>query len=137
MSAVFHFLQAQPFVALFSVLAAGMILGRPAIRGISLGSVVCIIFVGLLVSIGAREGLEHQVAVDDGDAPDCGLGGASMLGACRQIGGAERRVLRQGRLAWSCGQLQFGPVRRDRDNVLWSATPVEPLHFWSGQPSVA
>ena len=47
MSAIFHFLQAQPFVALFGVLAAGMILGKPAIRGISLGSVVCIIFVGL------------------------------------------------------------------------------------------
>jgi putative transport protein len=46
-----HFLQAQPFVALFGVLAAGMMLGRPAIRGISLGSVVCIMFVGLLLSV--------------------------------------------------------------------------------------
>jgi len=51
MEAFFHFLQAQPFVALFGVLALGMMLGRPAIGGISLGSVICIIFVGLLLSI--------------------------------------------------------------------------------------
>jgi putative transport protein len=30
-----------------------MILGRPAIRGISLGSVVCIVFIGILLSIGS------------------------------------------------------------------------------------
>jgi hypothetical protein len=29
MEAFFHFLQAQPFVALFGVLALGMMLGRP------------------------------------------------------------------------------------------------------------
>ncbi len=51
MEAFFQFLQAQPFVALFGVLALGMMLGRPAIGGISLGSVICIIFVGLLLSI--------------------------------------------------------------------------------------
>jgi putative transport protein len=53
MSAFFHFLQAQPFVALFGVLSLGMILGKPAIRGISLGSVVCIVFIGILLSIGS------------------------------------------------------------------------------------
>jgi putative transport protein len=65
MSALFHFLQAQPFVALFGVLAAGMILGRPAIRGISLGSVVCIIFVGLLVSIGSYTSTGTALALPD------------------------------------------------------------------------
>src|SRR5262245_24466715 len=53
MATVFHFLQAQPFVALFGVLSLGMILGKPAIRGISLGSVVCIVFIGILLSIGS------------------------------------------------------------------------------------
>lgn len=65
MSAIFHFLQAQPFVALFGVLAAGMILGRPAIRGISLGSVVCIIFVGLLLSIGSYTTTGVALALPD------------------------------------------------------------------------
>lgn len=65
MSAFFHFLQAQPFVALFGVLAAGMILGRPAIRGISLGSVVCIIFAGLLLSIGSHISTGVALALPD------------------------------------------------------------------------
>jgi putative transport protein len=65
MSAFFHFLQAQPFVALFGVLALGMILGRPAIRGISLGSVVCIIFVGLLSSIGSYTSTGVALALPD------------------------------------------------------------------------
>jgi putative transport protein len=65
MAVFFHFLQAQPFVALFGVLAAGMILGRPAIRGISLGSVVCIIFVGLLVSIGSYVSTGVALALPD------------------------------------------------------------------------
>jgi putative transport protein len=65
MAAFFHFLQAQPFVALFGVLAAGMILGRPAIRGISLGSVVCIVFVGLLVSIGSYTTTGVELALPD------------------------------------------------------------------------
>src|SRR5262245_14081116 len=65
MGAFFQFLQAQPFVALFGVLAAGMILGRPAIRGISLGSVVCIILVGLLVSIGSHVSTGVALALPD------------------------------------------------------------------------
>jgi len=65
MDAFFHFLQAQPFVALFGVLAAGMIVGRPAIRGISLGSVVCIIFVGLLVSIASYTSTGVALALPD------------------------------------------------------------------------
>ena len=65
MDTVFHFLQGQPFICLFGVLAAGMILGRPAIRGISLGSVVCIIFVGLLVSIGSYTSTGVALALPD------------------------------------------------------------------------
>src|SRR5262245_17178218 len=65
MNAFFHFLQSQPFVALFGVLAAGMILGRPAIRGISLGSVVCIMFVGLLSSIGSYVSTGVALALPD------------------------------------------------------------------------
>jgi putative transport protein len=65
METFFHFLQAQPFVALFGVLAAGMILGRPSIRGISLGSVVCIIFVGLIVSIGSYTSTGTPLALPD------------------------------------------------------------------------
>ena len=42
-----------------------MILGRPAIRGISLGSVVCIIFVGLLVSIGSYSSTGVALALPD------------------------------------------------------------------------
>ena len=64
-SAFFHFLQSQPFVALFGVLALGMMLGRPAIRGISLGSVVCIIFVGLLASIGSYSSTGVALALPD------------------------------------------------------------------------
>ena len=60
MSAIFHFLQSQPFVALFGVLALGMTLGRFSIRGISLGSVVCIVFVGILA--------EHRLVQQHGVA---------------------------------------------------------------------
>ena len=65
MSAIFQFLQDQPFIALFGVVALGMILGRPAIRGISLGSVVCIIFVGLLASIGSYSTTGVALALPD------------------------------------------------------------------------
>src|SRR4029453_11410523 len=40
MAGVFHFLQAQPFIAIFLVVAAGMWLGAKSVAGISLGSVV-------------------------------------------------------------------------------------------------
>jgi len=65
MDAFFHFLQAQPFVALFGVLALGMMLGRPAIGGISLGSVICIIFVGLLLSIGSFQSTGTALVLPD------------------------------------------------------------------------
>ncbi len=65
MAAFFHFLQGQPFVALFGVLALGMALGKPAIRGISLGSVVCIIFVGLAASIGSYSSTGAALALPD------------------------------------------------------------------------
>jgi len=65
MEAFFQFLQAQPFVALFGVLALGMMLGKPAIRGISLGSVVCIVFVGILLSIGSYRTTGVALALPD------------------------------------------------------------------------
>jgi putative transport protein len=51
MSGFFLVLHDQPFLVIFGVVALGMALGRIAIRGISLGSVVCIILVGLIASI--------------------------------------------------------------------------------------
>jgi putative transport protein len=51
MADVFHFLQAQPFITIFAVVAIGMALGKRSIGGISLGSVVCISLAGLLTSI--------------------------------------------------------------------------------------
>jgi uncharacterized transporter YbjL len=51
MAGVFHFLHGQPFFVIFGVVALGMWLGRQKTRGIALGSVVCIILVGLLTSI--------------------------------------------------------------------------------------
>jgi putative transport protein len=65
MSAFFHFLQAEPFVALFGVLALGMALGKLAIRGISLGSVVCIVFVGILLSIASYSSTGVALALPD------------------------------------------------------------------------
>jgi putative transport protein len=65
MDAFFHFLQAEPFVALFGVLALGMMLGRPAIGGISLGSVICIIFVGLLLSIASYQSTGTALVLPD------------------------------------------------------------------------
>jgi putative transport protein len=53
MEGLFNFLRAQPFFVIFGVVALGMWLGRKAIHGVSLGSVVCIILVGLLTSIAA------------------------------------------------------------------------------------
>lgn len=65
MSAFFHFLQTEPFIALFGVVALGMALGKPAIRGISLGSVICIIFAGLLLSIGSYRSTGVALALPD------------------------------------------------------------------------
>jgi putative transport protein len=53
-TAAFHFLHNQPFFLIFGVVALGMWLGSKKIGGISLGSVVCIILVGLLTSIWAH-----------------------------------------------------------------------------------
>ena len=54
MTGIFHFFASQPFFVIFSVVAAGMWLGRKKVRGVSLGSVVCIILVGLVTSIAAH-----------------------------------------------------------------------------------
>src|SRR5262245_20239649 len=54
MEGIFHFLQSQPFFVIFGVVALGMWLGARKIGGIALGSVVCIILVGLVLSIWAH-----------------------------------------------------------------------------------
>src|SRR5262245_18415020 len=51
MASIFNFLHNQPFFVIFGTVALGMWLGRKKIGGIALGSVVCIILVGLVVSI--------------------------------------------------------------------------------------
>lgn len=53
MSAFFEFLGSQPFFAIFGVVAIGMWLGKFSVKGISLGSVVCIVVVGIALSIAA------------------------------------------------------------------------------------
>ena len=65
MAGVFHFLQAQPFIAIFLVVAAGMWLGAKSVAGISLGSVVCIILAGLVVSIGSYNTTGVSLALPD------------------------------------------------------------------------
>jgi putative transport protein len=55
MAAVFGFLQSQPFFSIFLAVAVGMWLGRLKAGGIALGSVVCIILVGLVLSTGAYQ----------------------------------------------------------------------------------
>ena len=65
MSGLFHFLQSQPFFVIFGVVAVGMALGKVAIRGIALGSVVCIILAGLLASIWAYNSSGISLALPD------------------------------------------------------------------------
>ena len=48
-----NFLERQPFFVIFGIVALGMWLGRKKIGGIALGSVVCIILIGLITSIWA------------------------------------------------------------------------------------
>jgi putative transport protein len=65
MTGVFQFLHDQPFFVIFGVVALGMWLGRQKIGGISLGSVVCIILVGLLTSIWAYYASGVSLALPD------------------------------------------------------------------------
>ncbi|HKE86803.1 MAG TPA: TrkA C-terminal domain-containing protein [Vicinamibacterales bacterium] len=65
MRAIFHFLETQPFFLIFGVVALGMVLGKRTIRGISFGSVVCIIFVGLIVAIWAYSGYRITLSLPD------------------------------------------------------------------------
>jgi putative transport protein len=65
MAGFFHFLQAQPFLVIFGVVALGMWLGKRSVAGISLGSVVCIILAGLLISIWAFNGAGVSLALPD------------------------------------------------------------------------
>jgi putative transport protein len=62
---MFHFLESQPFLVLFGVVAMGMALGKVGVRGISLGSVVCIILVGLVTSIAAYRSAGVSLALPD------------------------------------------------------------------------
>jgi putative transport protein len=64
-SSVFHFLQSQPFFLIFSVVALGMWLGAKKIGGIALGSVVCIILVGLISSMWAYNAAGVSLALPD------------------------------------------------------------------------
>jgi AspT/YidE/YbjL antiporter-like protein len=63
MTGVFQFLQAQPFFVIFGVVAAGIWLGRKKIGGIALGSVVCIMLFGLLLSIWADQAAGVSLAL--------------------------------------------------------------------------
>lgn len=65
MEGPFHFLQGQPFFVIFGVVALGMWLGRQKLGGVSLGSVVCIILVGLLLSIWAYRAAGVSLAMPD------------------------------------------------------------------------
>jgi len=47
----FHFLQTQPFLLIFAVVALGIAIGRIKIGKITLGAVIGIIIVGLLISV--------------------------------------------------------------------------------------
>jgi len=65
MSALFHFLEAQPFFVVFGVVAIGMWLGKFSFQGISLGSVVCILLAGLALSIAAHVSADVSLALPD------------------------------------------------------------------------
>lgn len=65
MAAVFNFLHNQPFFVIFGVVALGMWLGRKKIGGIALGSVVCIILVGLVASIWALRAADVSLSLPD------------------------------------------------------------------------
>src|SRR6476620_2659496 len=64
-AAFFHFLERQPFFVIFGIVALGMWLGRKKIGGIALGSVVCIILIGLLTSIWAFQAAGVSLALPD------------------------------------------------------------------------
>ncbi len=61
----FHFLAGQPFFVIFGVVALGMWLGRKKVAGIALGSVVCIILVGLITSMAAYQLAGVTLALPD------------------------------------------------------------------------
>lgn len=65
MTGLLHFLQGQPFIVIFGVVAVGMMLGKRSVRGISLGSVVCIIVAGLLISIWSYNATGVSLALPD------------------------------------------------------------------------
>jgi putative transport protein len=65
MEGFFHLLQAEPFLGIFGVVALGMWLGRKKIHGVGLGSVVCIILVGLVTSVWAYQVTGTSLALPD------------------------------------------------------------------------
>jgi putative transport protein len=61
----FQFLHNQPFFIIFGVVALGMWLGTKKIGGIALGSVVCIILVGLILSMWAQNAAGVSLTLPD------------------------------------------------------------------------
>src|SRR5262245_4794242 len=65
MESFFYLLQSQPFFAIFGVVAAGIALGKVTVQGISLGSVVCILLVGLLLSMWSHHTYDISLVLSD------------------------------------------------------------------------
>ena len=56
MHSFFQFLHDQPFFLVFGTVALGMALGRIRFWGLNFGSVICIIIVGLALSVWSSQG---------------------------------------------------------------------------------
>jgi putative transport protein len=65
MDAVFQYLHDQPFLTIFGVVAAGMAVGKRAVAGVSPGSVVGILLVGLALSVWAFNTTGVSLALPD------------------------------------------------------------------------
>ncbi|MFC4314088.1 aspartate:alanine exchanger family transporter [Steroidobacter flavus] len=65
MAGLFQFLHGEPFFTIFGVVALGMWLGAKKIKGIALGSVVCIILVGLVTSVWAYNAARISLALPE------------------------------------------------------------------------
>ncbi len=60
-----NYLQAQPFILVFLVVAAGYLLGRIKVKGISLGATVCTLAVALGLSLFASAGFDIGYKIPD------------------------------------------------------------------------
>lgn len=65
MHAFFQFLHDQPFFLVFGVVALGMALGKVKFWGLNFGSVICIIIIGLLLSVWSSQGYGIRQEVPD------------------------------------------------------------------------